>query len=500
MIHLPRRSLLKAGGAAALLGFGALAGRPRPALGFGEVPRGSEDTLLPVDRRVDSVLEVFLFGGVSQYESFFAVEEFGAGGDAPTQWHAFLQSGDLQAALDLCELGSSELLLPFGEDGEGHLVHLGPLAQPLRARPDLLERLRVVVTSHDAEPHEVAIPLALTGRRPGDPSLAGLGAHVQRFHVGSATDAFVPSSYVLGPPSAVQLELMQAASATGLHSGNVRPFELRMGASTRLLDLLQRPTVGEARAEVDALLDLHLRQYRAAVGEVRARALSDATAVGAAMSNVTQSARLLEAQYFDALPGESCGVSTPVDATRMSLRLAAHMLSDPETPARYVLVVDGGFGNQVGAGGYDTHTDTPRTQARNLTNCLRGLVDVINKPGEADPRKIDLDRTMVVINTEFGRTPDVQGVRGRGHWPASYPALVLGGPVRKDNAGVLGAVGPDARATDAVGPVTHRVAALAAMGIWPFSSDSYNVSDVPGLASEAEVMEWITTRYFGVAR
>ena len=41
--------------------------------------------------------------------------------------------------------------------------------------------------------------------------------------------------------------------------------------------------------------------------------------------------------------------------------------------------------------------------------------------GEANPSKIDLDKTMIVLNQEFGRTPGAQDGRfGRNHWPYGY--------------------------------------------------------------------------------
>ncbi len=40
------------------------------------------------------------------------------------------------------------------------------------------ERLRVLVQRHELEPHEAAIPLAMSGRFLGNPKLSGLGAAV----------------------------------------------------------------------------------------------------------------------------------------------------------------------------------------------------------------------------------------------------------------------------------------------------------------------------------
>src|SRR6185295_1880492 len=110
---------------------------------------------------------------------------------------------------------------------------------------------------------------------------------------------------------------------------------------------------------------------------------------------------------------------------------AAHLLTHPTQPARYVCVIDGGLQIADGGGGYDTHVENSHTQARNLGHMLKGLMAIINQPGENDPTKLDLDKTMTVLTTEFGRTPYAQDKgKGRNHWPYGYPIVFMGGPIR----------------------------------------------------------------------
>ena len=40
-------------------------------------------------------------------------------------------------------------------------------------------------------------------------------------------------------------------------------------------------------------------------------------------------------------------------------------------------------------------------------------------------------------------------------------------------------------------PQENRIAALLALGIWPFAQESYNVFDVPGASTEVEVAELV---------
>jgi uncharacterized protein (DUF1501 family) len=169
----------------------------------------------------------------------------------------------------------------------------------------------------------------------------------------------------------------------------------------------------------------------------------------------------------------------------MNFRLAAHLLTHPEYPARYVGIMDGGIQPASDAGGYDTHSNNCDTQSRNLFNTLRVLASVINdkSAGESDPAKLDLDRTLIVINTEFGRTPHVEGQAGRGHWPYAYPVAFLGGPVRTPS--IYGSLAADFTAEVASTPTMNRMAVLMALGIWPFAPESFNVADVPGTLTES---------------
>ncbi|HVY44853.1 MAG TPA: hypothetical protein VHB21_03200, partial [Minicystis sp.] len=173
--------------------------------------------MLPGDVRAKNVLEIYMLGGVSQYESFYCVDKFGADPQNPSQWHLFLASGDVQAAMDACSFPANyPLLQKFGKDSKGNEVSLGPFVAPLRGRDDILQRLRICITAHDFLPHEVAIPIALTGRPPGSPAGAGLGAHIQRFFLDTRgpTSTGAPYSYALLASSSVQTELSGSVVAT----------------------------------------------------------------------------------------------------------------------------------------------------------------------------------------------------------------------------------------------------------------------------------------------
>ena len=502
-------SAATAGAAAA----GALGLRAQAAP-FGEFPGSAAPFALPAELRADSVLEIFLYGGLSAWETLYLVEAYGRPNDPDypnQQFHTYLGGGEdsVEAALDSCSFPVGEPMgVPFARDMAGADVQIGPFAHRLRLRPDLLARMRLLVHYHRLEPHEAAVPQALTGKPLGQPAAAGLGAHVQRYFTDRAAAArSAPFSYLF-VSGGIPGDNVSAASAIGLHPGAARPLTINIANSERFYELLARPRIGaiDSRDRYDQLMRVYVDQTRDRLrwkrtGEqVRSARFTDLSLAVDAVGGADAIAGIMDESLFVPAEGLACGQSADIDLPGMSLSAARHLLLHPEQPARYVCVSDVGLVEASGGGGYDTHIDNSRDTARNFDNLLRSLTAIINAPGEKDPGKLDLDRTLIVLNTEFGRTPVPQeeGSSGRNHHPYGYVTALLGGPIREGRAGIYGAIGPDGIATlDHMQPAENRIAALLALGIWPFSPEAFAVSDVRGALDEPDAARLVTERAFG---
>jgi len=121
---------------------------------------------------------------------------------------------------------------------------------------------------------------------------------------------------------------------------------------------------------------------------------------------------------------------------------------------------------------WDTHTDNfPSLKNRLLPPLDTGLSALLE---DLDQRGL-LDRTMVVVTGEFGRTPRVGIVSqnaatdatGRDHWPHAFTALVAGGPVA--GGCVYGSSTPDGGyvASQPVGPADLTATMLTHLGVDP---------------------------------
>jgi hypothetical protein len=510
---MKRRSFLRwttAAGAAAVLTRYARSSWADP---FGEPPPSAASVMLPANRRAKRVLEVFLYGGVSQWETLYLVRNYGRPDDPmypKTQYYTFDApgSGGTPAAYQACGLpATSDIGQFFAKDGDGADVELGPFAQRLWARPDIVARMRLIVQRHKLEPHEAAVPQALTGRPVGQPSAAGLGSHIQRYLTDRASpDRSAPWSYVFAT-GGVSGDNVSAAAATGAHPGAARPLLVKIDNAQSFARLLARTEVaaGGDKAAYDALMRAYVADYGQRLtwkggGPVRSSRYGDVAVAASTVERTDAIRGVLDSALFTDRSGAACGDSTSRDIPGMSLNAARALLTHPTQPARYVCVSDVGLREASGGGGYDTHTANAYDTARNFDNMLRSLLAIINGPGETDPTKLSLDDTLIILNTEFGRTPWSQdGGDGRNHHPYGYVTAFIGATITSAEKGIYGAIGPDGVATTAATPAENRIGALLALGIWPFAPEAFAVSDVTGAASENEAVQHATQRILGVS-
>src|SRR6476620_8460908 len=213
---------------------------------FGVFPSGAEAVTLPEGMRAKRVLEVFLYGGLSPWETLYFVRNYGTPTDpqyANQQYYTYAASNATQ--LTRCGAASFDTQREFGQDSLGATVEIGPFADRLWQRADVRDRMRIVVQKHTLEPHEAAVPMALTGRPVGQPTAAGLGAHVQRARLDAnlTPDRASPHAYVFAT-GGISSDNVAAAAASGTHPGGARPLLIKTDNAARFTQLLSRSTVG----------------------------------------------------------------------------------------------------------------------------------------------------------------------------------------------------------------------------------------------------------------
>jgi hypothetical protein len=104
-----------------------------------------------------------------------------------------------------------------------------------------------------------------------------------------------------------------------------------------------------------------------------------------------------------------------------------------EAGARFVNVYfAASIGGQGDTGGWDTHGFNNHPMYPVLKKYLLPITDQVVPTllEDLDTRGL-LDKTLVVWMGEFGRSPRINNMAGRDHWPQCYTALLAGGGVRR---------------------------------------------------------------------
>lgn len=86
--------------------------------------------------------------------------------------------------------------------------------------------------------------------------------------------------------------------------------------------------------------------------------------------------------------------------------------------------------NFINGAGWDVHNEginSQHTLIAELDNALAGLIDDLRRVGM-------LDKTLVVVGTEFGRPPEFDGRGGRGHQGTAFSLVLAGGGLKHQGA------------------------------------------------------------------
>src|SRR5262249_25864940 len=103
---------------------------------------------------------------------------------------------------------------------------------------------------------------------------------------------------------------------------------------------------------------------------------------------------------------------------------------------------------EVTLGGFDTHTNNHpqhKPLVSNLDVAFSALVRDLRE------RKT-LDQTLVIVASEFGRTPKINPASGRDHWPTGFSVALAGGGIKGGT--VIGSTDPEGKEKNPSDPVT----------------------------------------------
>jgi hypothetical protein len=112
-------------------------------------------------------------------------------------------------------------------------------------------------------------------------------------------------------------------------------------------------------------------------------------------------------------------------------------------------------------GGWDMHNQITRsfnTQMPPLDQALTALINDLDRSGQ-------LSSTLVMVSSEFGRTPKINNTAGRDHWPKVFSAMLAGGGIKGGTIyGTSNATASEPE-TDPVGPEDLATTVYHQLGI-----------------------------------
>ncbi len=283
------------------------------------------------------------------------------------------------------------------------------VCQHLSRVAPLLDRAAIIRSLHHNvfDEHAAATNMLHTGRPTSGtviyPSIGSIVAH----ELGSSGDG-VPAYVVMGYPN-----VTRGPGFLGAKSGYVYLTETDVGPN----GLVRPPDVSDSRqARREAMLaklrDRYLEKH------AHDTTIENYTAVG------VEGLRLAGPKFMNVFDlkrepaelRESYG-----DEFGQRCLLARRLV---QSGVRFIEV---SFNlNFVNGTGWDTHNEGQLKQHELIESLDRGLAALLQ---DLDKKKL-LDRTLVVVATEFGRPPEFDGGGGRGHHSKAFSVLLAGGGLR----------------------------------------------------------------------
>ena len=268
-------------------------------------------------------------------------------------------------------------------------------------------------------------------------------------NAGRVNSASIPSIVASESVATIPIIQLDNGSEPQTDRGLLNPVSV---VRANNLELYRRmyPSGEEALQRKFAVLDYlkaSLERLRDQVGtsdRLVALAAAEAKVRGQFATNVGSKLRVSdEDRAFFGDPAPSARRQGPVDSFALALKLINHDI---------VTCINLGFG------GFDTH----QNQSQSLEPLLGNVDFLVARLVEGLRASSKLDETLIVLYSDFGRTPKVNAMNGRDHWPTGG-ALVIGGGIEGGRA--IGATDDALNAVDRVDPNTGLETNDRALGI-----------------------------------
>jgi uncharacterized protein (DUF1501 family) len=324
--------------------------------------------------------------------------------------------------------------------------------------------------NHEMKNHNSATYYSLTGHAPPLDDIRLRDSHELFPAYGSVVNRLAPAK--AGTPTFVSFPyiLRDGSITPGQHASFLGkshdPFFIEQDPNSsffRLPELSLPANISlarlESRREVQRMID---RQSELLDFSARARGIDETYTRALSMLTTPRVKEAFDLSKEPAVVRDKYGRTTFGQSCLMARRLV-------EAGAKFINVYFApNIGGQSNSGGWDTHGFNNKPMYPVLKNYLIPITDQVVPTllEDLDERGL-LDDTLVVWVGEFGRSPRINKMAGRDHWPKCYTALLAGGGVRRGavygSSDKIGAY----PATDPVRPDDLAATMFSLLGIDP---------------------------------
>jgi hypothetical protein len=338
--------------------------------------RADQKSYAAIEAKADSVIHIFLPGGIAHQESFDPKPY------APVEYRG--------------ELGT----IPTKISGEVFSETLPKTAQ-------VADKLTVIRSmTHGEAAHERGTHNMFTGYRPSPalqyPSMGSVVSH-----------EYGPKNNL--PPYVCIPSLPNVYAGTGYLSSSFSPFSLGADPANngfKVQDLNLPGGIDDSRfATRRGILESVNEHFRS---KEKSDGLAAMDTFYDRAYSLISSEKAREAFNIDAEPAElrdAYGRNPAGQRMLMARRLV-------EAGVRFVVLQ---------YGGWDMHNDITAGMRNQMPAFDQAYAQLI---ADLDGRGL-LDRTLVMVSSEFGRTPKINATRGRDHWPKVFSVALAGGGTKR---------------------------------------------------------------------
>ena len=373
-----------------ILRVGAFGGLSLPAFFRLEQARGDQKHYENREGKAKSVIQIFLQGGMAHQESFdpkpeAPLEYRGPFGVIQTKLPGVRFSATIPRMAEIADRMTviRSLTGKESDHGRGQYAMLtGYRMNPALKHPSMGSVVAHEFGSRNHLPGYIAIPEPFAEYSgPGY-----LGPRYQAFGIG-------------GDPAKPGFTVRDLKLPAGVDE---RVFEDRRAAQAIISK--QFASLETDRATLDAMDEFYQRAY----------AMIDAQSVREAF-DLSREPDAVKVRYGQGLYISGGGGASTGSVAGLRLLLARRLV---EAGARFI---------QVNYGGWDSHSDIKRMfdeQMPALDHAVNALILDLEERGL-------LDSTLVMVSTEFGRTPKINRGAGRDHYSRVFSFAMAGGGIRR---------------------------------------------------------------------